>query len=229
MNLDVIKELRKLNLKQKDLEKYKKFLKDYKDLSIKNKIELFFDDIVEYVNKQYAPDALQALDKIIIRFGKGDFEKAFKGYKNKAQLDIFGEIFYRKRIYTKNVKNAFKALGLNFDNYELNQLVELWLWNDNRKNENIQEAIKQALEGKDKLTLSAIKHFIATKYFEWYYDRMEFVINEVIESFENLDELKNKISEFTNKKELELKRLFSAMKRYIDDIREYQNFMSKHF
>ena len=103
------------------------------------------------------------------------------------------------------------------------------MWNDNRKNENTQEAIKQALEGQDKLTLSAIKYFIATKYFEWYYDRMEFVINEVIESFDDIDELKNKISEFTNKKELELKRLFSAMKRYANDIREYQNFMSKYF
>ena len=229
MNSDVIKELRKQNLKQKDLEKYKKFLKDYKDLSIKNKIELFFDDIVEYVNKQYAPDALQALDKIIIRFDKGDFKKAFKGYKNKTQLGIFGEIFYRKKIFTKNVKNAFEALELNTDNYELNQLVELWLWNRNRKNENTQEAIKQALEGKDKLTLSAIKHFIGTKYFEWFYDRMEFVINEVIESFENLDKLKNKISEFTNKKELELNSLKSAMKRYANKIREYENFMSKYF
>lgn len=229
MNIDGIKNLRKLNLKQKDLEKYKKFLKDYKDLSIKNKIELFFDDIVEYVNKQYSSDALQALDKIVIRFSKGDFEKAFKGYKNNTQLGIFGEMFYRKKIFTKNVKNAFEALELNTDDYELNQLVELWLWNDNRKNENTQEAIKQALEGKDKLTLSAIKHFIATKYFEWYYDRMEFVINEVIESFDDIDELKNKISEFTNKKELELEKLFSAMKRYANDIREYQNFMSKYF
>ena len=58
---------------------------------------------------------------------------------------------------------------------------------------------------------------------------MEFVINEVIESFENLDELKNKISEFTNKKELELNSLKSAMKRYANEIREYQNFMSKYF
>lgn len=229
MNKGVIEELRKLNLKQKDLEKYKKFLKDYKDLSIKNKIELFFDDIIEYVNKQYSPDALQALDKIVIRFGKGDFEKVFKGYKNNSQLGIFGEIFYRKRIYTKDVKNAFEALELNTDDCELNQLVELWLWNNNRKNKNTQEAIKQALEGKDKLTLSAIKHFIATKYFEWFYENIEFVLNEVIESFENLDEVKNKINEFTNKKELELENLSSAMKRYADDIREYQNFMSKYF
>lgn len=44
-----LRELKDFNLKQKDLETYKKFLKDYKSLTEENKIELFFYEIVDYI------------------------------------------------------------------------------------------------------------------------------------------------------------------------------------
>lgn len=221
---DVLRELKDFNLKTKDLETYKKFIKDYKGLTEENKIELFFYEIVDYINKQYNENALQALDKIIVRFEKDDFQKVLKGYKDEKHLGIFGEIFYKKRISSKNVKEALDALKIDINNYELNELVGHWLWCKGRKNEDTQQAIKRALDGKDKIVLQAIKHFIGTKYYEQFYCNMEFVINEVIESFINIDEIKNKISEFINEKEQQLKKIIEALKRMTKELNSINDF-----
>ena len=47
---DVLRELKDFNLKQKKIQKLiKNSLKDYKGLTEENKIELFFNGIVDYI------------------------------------------------------------------------------------------------------------------------------------------------------------------------------------
>lgn len=78
-------------------------------MSIENKLELLFDEVLDYVNKKIGDDGLKALDKIIVRFTKDDLKKVLVGYSTISN----NKFYFKENITKENIKEALKALKIN--------------------------------------------------------------------------------------------------------------------
>ena len=131
----------------------------------KNKAELLFDEVLNYVNKKIGDDGLKALDKIIVRFNKDDLKKFLVGYST-------NNFYFKKNITKENIKEALKALKMDIIGGKLSEDGEF------------------------------ILSIIASRYYRWFYDNLEYTLNQVIDSYsENGESLEPKVKELIAKKE----------------------------
>lgn len=79
------------------------------NMSIENKLEILFDEVLDYVNKKIGDDGLKALDKIIVRFTKDDLKKVLVGYSTISN----GNFYFKENITKENIKEALKAFKIN--------------------------------------------------------------------------------------------------------------------
>ena len=132
-------------------------------MSIENKLELLFSEVLNFVNKKIGDDGLKALDKIIVRFTKDDLKKVLVGYSTISNNNFY----FKKNITKENIKEALKAL-------------------------------KMDISENDKFILS----IIASRYYSWFYDNLEYTLNQVIDNYsENGKSLEPKVKELIAKKE----------------------------
>lgn len=187
---------------------YNDFVKEKVDLEILT--EMFFTDVLSYVNEQLGEEAIKALDKIIVRFESSDWEKAYKGFDSG-----FGsykrEFIYKERIALKDIKNALKALKIDINkNKELLQSIQAILTYEGREIENPKEAIKECLKwNDDPLVLDEILAYIARQYFEWFYFDLNYCIKNVIDFYSenNICIKKPIIHSFIARKDSQLNKL----------------------
>lgn len=137
------------------------------NMSIENKLEILFDEVLDYVNKKIGDDGLKALDKIIVRFTKDDLKKVLVGYSTISN----GNFYFKENITKENIKEALKALKMN---------------------------VLKANISDDKFVLSVI----ALRYYSWFYDNLDYTINQVIDAYsEKGESLEPKVKELIAKKE----------------------------
>ena len=173
--------LKSVNPTELGVKGYNDFVKEKVDLEILT--EMFFTDVLSYVNEQIGEEGIKALDKIIVRFVDSDWEKAYKVFN-----DGFGSFkrkgVYKERIALKDVENALKALKIDINNQTLFQSIEAILTYEGRENENPKEAIKECLKGNDdSLVLDEILAHIARQYFEGFYFDLDYCIKMVIDIY----------------------------------------------
>lgn len=187
---------------------YNDFVKENIDLEILT--EMFFTDVLSYVNEQIGDRAIKALDKIIIRFDSADWEKAYRIFENG-----FGgykrEGVFKEKISLKDIKNALTALKIDINNnQELLQSIQAILTYEGREIENPKEAIKQCLKGyDDSSVLDEILAHIARQYFDWFYFDLNYCIKMVIDFYteKNICIKRPIIHSFIAKKDSQLNKL----------------------
>lgn len=133
------------------------------NMSIENKLELLFDEVLDFVNKKIGDDGLKALDKIIVRFTKDDLKKVLVGYKTISNSNFY----FKENITKENIKEALKALKINiskddkfvlsvislryyswfYDNleYTLNQVIDAYSENG----ESLEPKVKELIAKKE--------------------------------------------------------------------------------
>lgn len=133
------------------------------NMSIENKLEFLFDEVLDFVNKKIGDDGLKALDKIIVRFTKDDLKKVLVGYKTISNSNFY----FKENITKENIKEALKALKINiskddkfvlsvislryyswfYDNleYTLNQVIDAYSENG----ESLEPKVKELIAKKE--------------------------------------------------------------------------------
>ena len=200
--------LKSVNPTELGVKGYNDFVKEKVDLEILT--EMFFTDVLSYVNEQIGEEGIKALDKIIVRFVDSDWEKAYKGFDN-----CFGsykrEFNYKGRIALKDVENALKSLKIDINkNQELLLAVEATLTYEGREIEDPKKAIKECLKGSgDSLVLDEILRHIARQYYDWFYLDLNYCIKMVIDFYSenNICIKKPIIHSFIARKDSQLNKL----------------------
>ena len=169
-------------------------------MSIENKLEILFDEILDYVNKKIGDDGLKALDKIIVRLNKDDYKIALKFFMD-GEFGVISAINYQYNITIKDIKEVLEVLKIDLSkDGELARIMNLKLEWDDREDIKAVEAIKQALKGKYDGGLSIIKQFIAMKYYSWFIDDLLIIIKNIIDNYsERGESLKPKVNELLAK------------------------------
>lgn len=199
--------LKSVNPTELGVKGYNDFVKEKVDLEILT--EMFFTDVLSYVNEQIGDEGIKALDKIIVRFSSTDWEKAYKGFENGIG-SYKREGVYKDRIALKDINNALKVLKIDINNKELLQGVEAILTYEGREIEEPKEAIKECLKGNDdSLVLDEILAHIARKYFDWFYFDLNYCIKMVIDFYSenNICIKKSIIHSFIARKDSQLNKL----------------------
>ena len=202
-----INTLKSVNPTELGVKGYNDFVKEKVDLEILT--EMFFTDVLSYVNEQIGDEGIKALDKIIVRFGSADWEKAYKGFENGIG-SYKREGVYKDRIALKDINNALKVLKIDINNKELLQGVEAILTYEGREIEEPKEVIKECLKGNDdSLVLDEILAHIARKYFDWFYFDLNYCIKMVIDFYSenNICIKKSIIHSFIARKDSQLNKL----------------------
>lgn len=200
--------LKSVNPTELGVKGYNDFVKEKVDLEILT--EMFFTDVISYVNEQIGEEGIKALDKIIKRYESSDWEKAYRIFD-----DGFGgykrEGVYKDRISIKDINNALKTLKINVNNNkELLQSIEAILTYEGRESEDPKEAIKECLKGNDdSLVLDEILAHIARQYFDWFYFDLNYCIKMVIDFYSenNICIKKPIIHSFISRKDSQLLKL----------------------
>lgn len=199
--------LKSVNPTELGVKGYNDFVKEKVDLEILT--EMFFTDVLSYVNEQIGDEGIKALDKIIVRFDSSDWEKAYKGFDN-----CFGsykrEFNYKGRIVLEDIENALKALKIDINkNQELLQSIQAILTYEGREIEDPKEAIEEALKGNDDDVLVEILRHIARQYYDWFYLDLNYCIKMVIDFYSenNICIKKPIIHSFIARKDSQLNKL----------------------
>lgn len=199
--------LKSVNPTELGVKGYNDFVKEKVDLEILT--EMFFTDVLSYVNEQIGEEGIKALDKIIVRFDSSDWEKAYKGFDN-----CFGsykrEFNYKGRIVLEDIENALKALKIDINkNQELLQSIQAILTYEGREIEDPKEAIEEALKGNDDDVLVEILRHIARQYYDWFYLDLNYCIKNVIDFYSenNICIKKPIIHSFIARKDSQLNKL----------------------
>ena len=199
--------LKSVNPTELGVKGYNDFVKEKVDLEILT--EIFFTDVLSYVNEQIGEEGIKALDKIIVRFDSSDWEKAYKGFDN-----CFGsykrEFNYKGRIVLEDIENALKALKIDINkNQELLQSIQAILTYEGREIEDPKEAIEEALKGNDDDVLVEILRHIARQYYDWFYLDLNYCIKNVIDFYSenNICIKKPIIHSFIARKDSQLNKL----------------------
>ena len=172
--------------------------------------EMLFPEILAYVESKFSAEALEALDKIIVRHTKYDWEKALKSEyyllrDNDAEPNA------------EVIKEALEALKIDITtDAKLLEEVTDWLqnWLQSTRNKNITkqdaiEAMEVALQGEGKHlgVLALIEFGIAAKYFNWFCFKTKEVVFAVIDSYtERGESLIPKTKAYNAKKRAEIER-----------------------
>ena len=172
--------------------------------------EMLFPEILAYVESKFSAKGLNALDKIIVRHTKYDWEKALKSeyyFLRDDDAEPNAEV----------IKEALEALKIDIttDAYLLEQVTD-WLqnWLQSTRNKNITkqdaiEAMEVALQGEGKHlgVLALIEFGIAAKYFNWFCFKTKEVVFAVIDSYtERGESLIPKTKAYNAKKRAEIER-----------------------
>ena len=200
--------LKSVNPTELGVKGYNDFVKEKVDLEILT--EMFFTDVLSYVNEQIGEKGIKALDKIIVRFDSSDWEKAYKGFDYG-----FGSLkrqgVFKEKISLKDVENALKSLKIDVNtNQELLQSIQAILTYEGREIEEPKEAIKECLKGNDdSMVLDEILTHIARQYFEWFYFDLDYCIKNVIDFYSenNICIKKPIIHSFIARKDSQLNKL----------------------
>ena len=200
--------LKSVNPTELGVKGYNDFVKEKVDLEILT--EMFFTDVLSYVNEQIGEEGIKALDKIIVRYVDSDWEKAYKGFDN-----CFGsykrEFNYKERIALKDVENALKALKIDINkNQELLQSIQAILTYEGQDDTNPKEAIKECLKGNDdSIVLDEVLRHIARQYYDWFYLDLNYCIKMVIDFYSenNICIKKPIIHSFIARKDSQLNKL----------------------
>ena len=173
--------LKSVNPTELGVKGYNDFVKEKVDLEILT--EMFFTDVLSYVNEQIGEDGIKALDKIIVRFNNSDWEKAYKGFD--GVFDSFKrQVVFKEKISLKDVENALKSLKIDVNNQELLQGIQGILTYEGVEVENPKETIKECLKGNDdSIVLDEILAHIARQYFEWFYFDLDYCIKTIIDIY----------------------------------------------
>lgn len=165
-------------------------------MSLENKLELLFDEVLDYVNDKIGDDGLKALDKIIVRFTKDDYKIVCKLFIDE-NFSVASEINYQYNIATKVIKEALEVLKIDLSkDGELMRRINAKLVKDSEK---ASETIEQAL--KDDGVLRIIKEYIAIQYYS-YFASLQIIIKNIIDNYsENGESLEPKVKELITKKE----------------------------
>ena len=148
--------------------------------------EMLFPEILAHVESKFSAQELEALDKIIVRHTKYDWEKALKSefyFLRDADAEPNAEV----------IKEALEALRIDItkDADLLEEVID-WLanWLASTRGKNITkqdaiEAMQVALEGKGKHlgVLALIEFRIASEYFDWFCFKTKDVVFAVIDSY----------------------------------------------
>ena len=172
--------------------------------------EMLFPEILAYVESKFSAQELEALDKIIVRHTKYDWEKALKSEyyllrDNDAEPNA------------EVIKEALEALKIDITTdadllEEVTDWLQNWLASTRGKNITEQDAIQAmqvALEGKGKHlgVLALIEFGIAAKYFNWFCFKTKEVVFAVIDSYtERGESLIPKTKAYNAKKRAEIER-----------------------
>ena len=170
--------------------------------------EMLFPEILAYVESKFSAEGLNALDKIIVRHTKYDWEKALRSEYYLLRDDD-------AEPNAEVIKEALEALKIDIttDAELLEEIID-WLqnWLQSTRNKNITkedaiEAMEVALEGKGKHlgVLALIEFRIASEYFDWFCFKTQEVVFAVIDSYTQRGEsLIPKTKAYNAKKRAEL-------------------------
>ena len=172
--------------------------------------EMLFPEILAYVESKFSAEELEALDKIIVRHTKYDWEKALRSefyFLRDDDAEPNAEV----------IKVALEALKIDITKdakllEEITDWLANWLESTRGKNITKQDAIQAmqvALEGKGKHlgVLALIEFRIASEYFGWFCFKTKEVVFAVIDSYtERGESLIPKTKAYNAKKRAELER-----------------------
>ena len=199
--------LKSVNPTELGVKGYNDFVKEKVDLEILT--EMFFTDVLSYVNEQIGEEGIKALDKIIVRYVDSDWEKVYKGFDGG-----FGSFkrqgVFKEKISLKDVENALKSLKIDVNNQELLQSIQAILTYEGREIENPKEAIKECLKGNDdSIVLDEILAHIARQYFDWFHFDLDYCIKNIIDFYSenNICIKKPIIHSFIARKDSQLNKL----------------------
>ena len=148
--------------------------------------EMLFPEILAYVESKFSAEALEALDKVIVRHTKYDWEKALRS-----------ELYFLRdddaEPNAEVIKEALEVLKIDIttDADLLEEVIDWlanWLASTRGKNITKQDAIQAmeaALQGKGKHlgVLALIEFRIASEYFHWFCFKTKEVVFAVIDSY----------------------------------------------
>ena len=172
--------------------------------------EMLFPEILAYIESKFSAEALEALDKIIVRHTKYDWEKALKN-----------EFYFLRGANAEPnaavIKEALDALKIDITkDADLLEGIIDWLtnWLPSTRGKNITkqdaiEAMQVALEGKGNHlgVLDLIEFRIASEYFDWFCFETKDVVFAVIDSYTARGEsLIPKVKAYNAKKREEIER-----------------------
>ena len=191
----------------------KDFNNKLKKMAIENgtlvlNFEMLFPEILAYVESKFSAEELEALDKVIVRHTKYDWEKALRSeyyFLRDDDAEPNAEV----------IKEALEALKIDITkDAELLEEVTDWLanWLASTRGKNITkqdaiEAMEVALQGKGKHlgVLALIEFRIASEYFNWFCFKTKDVVFAVIDSYtERGESLIPKTKAYNAKKRAEL-------------------------
>ena len=168
--------------------------------------EMLFPEILAYVESKFSAEALEALDRVIVRHTKYDWEKALKS-----------EYYLLRDNNTEPnaevIKEVLEVLKINItQDAEFIKKVVKWLeseWNKSVTMKDVMQAMQESLEGKGKHlgVLAIIEYCIAAKYFDWFCFKTKEVVFAVIDSYTKRGEsLIPKTKAYNAKKKAEIER-----------------------
>ena len=141
-------------------------------MSIENKLELLYIDLIDYVANELGADKMEAIDNIV---------KTFKKNPYPWSIDDEIEVIVYEYRQIKAGKNADKFIRVTYTKAELD------------------EAIKVVLTDKD---TEKTAEAIADKYYPYFYENLDESLNKIIDNYtENGESLEPKVREFIAKKE----------------------------
>lgn len=211
-----IETLKIVNPTELGVKGYNDFVKEKVDLEILT--EMFFTDVLSYVNEQIGEEGIKVLDRIIVRFDDSDWEKAYKVFNDDGFGSFKRKCVYKERIVLEDIEKALKVLKIDINNQTLFQSIQAILTYEGRENKNPKEAIEESLKGNDDAVLVEILEHIARQYFEWFYVDLDYCIKMVIDIYsENNICIKNPIiHNFIAKKENQLNKLNQDLHDFLE-------------
>ena len=182
------------------------------NMSIENKLELLYIDLIDYVANELGEKKYDAIKKVVNTFKSWEKDENIKIILRELERIKNGKIggMFLNAFPIEYLKEAVEVV-LNDDDMEvlLDRITaELWLiYNKRDIDENPAEVVEAVLNGNyhfyyKKQLIDIIFRAVAEKYYSYFYQDLEKSLNKIIDNYsKNGESLEPKVKELIAKKE----------------------------
>ena len=158
-------------------------------MSIENKLELLYLDLIDYVANEFGAEKMEALERIINTFDKNPYPRIIQDeivcimYGYKRVKDGHESVRYFTQYTIEDLKKASEVVLSDKD-------AEKIVWKAIVDDIDTEQVRKETAEA------------VVNKYYQYFYDNLDDSLSKIIDNYsENGESLEPKVKELINKKE----------------------------